>query len=44
MTLMVFFGCAFIAFGPALAMFVLTVARDHQQVIVLIARYLIYDP
>lgn len=34
---MVFFGCAFIAFGPAFAMFVLTVARDHQQVIVLIA-------
>lgn len=37
MTLLVFFGCALIAFGPAFAMFVLTVARDHQQVIVLIA-------
>lgn len=38
MTLMVFFGCAFIAFGPALALFSLTVAKDAQQVIVLIAR------
>lgn len=37
MTLMVFFGCAFIAFGPALALFSLTVAKDAQQVIVLIA-------
>lgn len=38
MTLMVFFGCAFIAFGPAFALFSLTVAKDAQQVIVLIAR------
>jgi len=38
MTLMVFFGCAFIAFGPALALFSLTVAKDAEQVIVLIAR------
>ncbi|KAJ7382712.1 Notch receptor processing [Desmophyllum pertusum] len=37
MTLMVFFGCAFIAFGPAFALFSLTVAKDAQQVIVLIA-------
>ncbi|EDO39639.1 predicted protein [Nematostella vectensis] len=37
MTLMVFFGCTFIAFGPALAMFSLTIAGDAQQVIVLIA-------
>mmetsp|Transcript_28663 Transcript_28663/g.46252 ORF Transcript_28663/g.46252 Transcript_28663/m.46252 type:complete len:245 (+) Transcript_28663:18-752(+) len=37
MTLMVFFGCAFIAFGPALALFSLTVAKDAEQVIVLIA-------
>ena len=39
MTLMSFFGCAFIAFGPALSMFILTVAPDAQQVIVLISRY-----
>lgn len=37
MTLMVFFGCAFIAFGPAFALFSLTVAKDAEQVIVLIA-------
>lgn len=37
MTLLVFFGCAFIAFGPALALFSLTVAKDAEQVIVLIA-------
>lgn len=36
---MVFFGCAFIAFGPAFALFSLTVAKDAQQVIVLIARW-----
>ena len=35
---MVFFGCAFIAFGPAFALFSLTVAKDAEQVIVLIAR------
>jgi hypothetical protein len=35
---MVFFGCAFIAFGPACAMFAITVAGDAQQVIVLITR------
>merc|ERR1719370_346364 len=37
MTLMSFFGCTFIAFGPAFSMFVLTVASDAQQVIVLIS-------
>ncbi|XP_015750176.1 PREDICTED: gamma-secretase subunit Aph-1-like [Acropora digitifera] len=37
MTLMVFFGCTFIAFGPAFALFSLTVAKDAEQVIVLIA-------
>ncbi|XP_031553805.1 gamma-secretase subunit Aph-1-like [Actinia tenebrosa] len=36
MTLMVFFGCALIAFGPACAMFSITVAGDAQQVIVFI--------
>ena len=38
MTLMSFFGCALIAFGPALSMFILTVVPDAQQVIVLISR------
>uniref|UniRef100_V9KJC1 Gamma-secretase subunit APH-1 n=2 Tax=Callorhinchus milii TaxID=7868 RepID=V9KJC1_CALMI len=37
MTVAVFFGCTFIAFGPALALFVLTVAKDPLRVIVLIA-------
>lgn len=37
MTLVVFFGCTFIAFGPAFALFSLTVAKDAEQVIVLIA-------
>ena len=37
MTLMSFFGCTFIAFGPAFSMFVLTVSSDAQQVIVLIS-------
>ncbi|XP_046581663.1 gamma-secretase subunit Aph-1-like [Haliotis rubra] len=37
MTLMEFFGCTFIAFGPPLAMFVFTIARDPLRVIVLIA-------
>jgi len=37
MTLISFFGCTFIAFGPAFSMFVLTVAPDAQQVIVLIS-------
>jgi len=37
MTLVSFFGCTFIAFGPAFSMFVLTVASDAQQVIVLIS-------
>uniref|UniRef100_A0A671KT01 Gamma-secretase subunit APH-1 n=1 Tax=Sinocyclocheilus anshuiensis TaxID=1608454 RepID=A0A671KT01_9TELE len=37
MTLAVFFGCAFIAFGPAFALFVFTVAKDPLRVIILIA-------
>lgn len=40
MTLLSFFGCTFVAFGPSLSIFVLTVAPDAQQVIVFISRYL----
>ncbi|XP_059845536.1 gamma-secretase subunit Aph-1b-like isoform X3 [Hypanus sabinus] len=37
MTVAVFFGCTFVAFGPALALFVFTIAKDPLRVIVLIA-------
>ncbi|TRY53659.1 hypothetical protein DNTS_008660 [Danionella cerebrum] len=37
MTLAVFFGCAFIAFGPAFSLFIFTVAKDPLRVIILIA-------
>ncbi|XP_041367192.1 gamma-secretase subunit Aph-1-like [Gigantopelta aegis] len=37
MTMMEFFGCTFIAFGPALAMFVFTIARHPLRIIVWIA-------
>ncbi|XP_015671333.1 gamma-secretase subunit Aph-1b-like [Protobothrops mucrosquamatus] len=37
MTLPVFFGCAFVAFGPALALFLLTVVGEPLRVIILIA-------
>lgn len=37
MTIMEFFGCTFIAFGPPFAMFIFTIARDPLRVIVLIA-------
>ncbi|XP_028660806.1 gamma-secretase subunit Aph-1b-like [Erpetoichthys calabaricus] len=37
MTVAVFFGCTFIAFGPAFALFVFTIARDPLRVIILIA-------
>jgi anterior pharynx defective protein 1 len=37
MTVMEFFGCGFIAFGPALALFIFTIARDPLRVIVLMA-------
>uniref|UniRef100_A0A671MSL6 Gamma-secretase subunit APH-1 n=1 Tax=Sinocyclocheilus anshuiensis TaxID=1608454 RepID=A0A671MSL6_9TELE len=37
MTLAVFFGCAFIAFGPSFSLFVFTVAKDPLRVIILIA-------
>lgn len=36
MTLMEFFGCTLIAFGPAFSMFALTVARDPIRIIILI--------
>merc|ERR1712071_147335 len=37
MALMEFFGCAFIAYGPAFALFVLTIAKDPIRIIILIA-------
>ncbi|KRT78136.1 hypothetical protein AMK59_7235 [Oryctes borbonicus] len=37
MTLVEFFGCTFLAFGPPLAMFIFTVAHDPVRIIVLIA-------
>ncbi|KAM6226966.1 gamma-secretase subunit Aph-1b-like isoform 1-T1 [Spheniscus humboldti] len=37
MTLSVFFGCTFIAFGPALGLFLFTIARDPLRIIILIA-------
>lgn len=36
MTVTAFFGCAFTAYGPVLAMFVLTIAHDPVRVIILI--------
>ncbi|XP_051678299.1 gamma-secretase subunit APH-1B isoform X4 [Oryctolagus cuniculus] len=37
MTAAVFFGCTFIAFGPALALYIFTIASDPLRVIFLIA-------
>uniref|UniRef100_A0A1Y1LK71 Gamma-secretase subunit Aph-1 n=1 Tax=Photinus pyralis TaxID=7054 RepID=A0A1Y1LK71_PHOPY len=37
MTVVEFFGCIFLAFGPPLAMFILTVAHDPVRIIILIA-------
>ncbi|XP_062409913.1 gamma-secretase subunit Aph-1b-like isoform X1 [Sardina pilchardus] len=37
MTVAVFFGCAFIAFGPAFSLFIFTIAKDPLRVIILIA-------
>lgn len=37
MTVLEFWGCALITFGPALAMFTLTVAQDPIKVILLIS-------
>lgn len=36
MALVEFFGCLFLAFGPPISMFVLTIAKDPVRVIVLI--------
>lgn len=37
MTVVEFFGCSFLAFGPPLAMFSLTIAHDPIRIIILIA-------
>ncbi|GBC07350.1 hypothetical protein RclHR1_00740033 [Rhizophagus clarus] len=37
MTLLTFFGCALTAFGPSLALFFLTIAKDAQLVILMIS-------
>ena len=37
MTLPEFFGCAFLAFGPSMAMFTMTIAQDPIRVIILVA-------
>ncbi|XP_049649787.1 uncharacterized protein LOC126035327 isoform X1 [Accipiter gentilis] len=37
MTLAIFFGCTFIAFGPVFSLFLFTIARDPLRIIVLIA-------
>ncbi|GAB6026536.1 gamma secretase complex protein [Chamberlinius hualienensis] len=37
MTVMEFFGCGFIAFGPSIAMFTFTIAKDPVRIIMLIA-------
>lgn len=37
MTVSVFFGCTFIAFGPALSLYILTIATDPLRIIFLIA-------
>ena len=42
MALLEFFGCAFIAFGPPIVMFILTIAKDPIRVIILIARSVMF--
>ncbi|CAH1369530.1 gamma-secretase subunit Aph-1 [Tenebrio molitor] len=37
MTVVEFFGCAFLAFGPPFAMFIFTIAHDPVRIIILIA-------
>jgi len=37
MTVMEFFGCTFLAFGPPFALFIFTIARDPIKIIILIA-------
>lgn len=36
MTLVMFFGCSFIAFGPALALYLFTIATEPLRIIFLI--------
>ena len=36
MTIEIFVGCAFLAYGPPLALFALTVAKDPVRVIIVI--------
>lgn len=42
MTVVEFFGCTFLAFGPPFAMFVFTVAHDAVRIIILIAAAFIW--
>ena len=37
MTVAEFFGCTFLAFGPPIAMFTLTIAQDPIRIIIMIA-------
>ncbi|CAB3363947.1 gamma-secretase subunit Aph-1 [Cloeon dipterum] len=37
MTIMEFFGCSFLAFGPPVAMFAITIAKDPIRIIIMIA-------
>ena len=41
MTVLAFFGCALTAYSPALALFMVTIARDPVRIIVLIFRWVI---
>lgn len=41
MTVMEFFGCAMIAFGPSAAMLGLTIAKDPIRIIILISAYVL---
>jgi anterior pharynx defective protein 1 len=38
MTVLAFFGCALTAYGPALSLFALTIAKDPVRIIILILR------
>ena len=38
MTVLTFFGCVLTAFGPPLAMFIFTIAKDPVRILVLILR------
>jgi anterior pharynx defective protein 1 len=38
MTVMEFFGCTFLSFGPPFALFCITIANDPVKIIILIAR------